>query len=197
MNKKFQERLNELLSKKIYTYEELSQKLGIKSKGTITKYVNGQIKNPNISTIEKIANLYNVSPSWLSGLSNDKYANMNSDEYVKIRILNDKSNDSIIISSLLANSNDYIALTQKDNSLSPEILKGDKLLIRCQSNYDQEDICAVDYKDEIVIRKIVKTDIGIILKPLNMDYEPIVCLAKDIKNLNVLGIVIKLERFLK
>ena len=46
MNKKFQERLNELLSKKIYTYEELAQKLGIKSKGTITKYVNGQIKNP-------------------------------------------------------------------------------------------------------------------------------------------------------
>ncbi len=197
MNKLFQERLNELLSKKLYTYEELSKKLGIKSKGTIAKYANGQIKNPNISTIEKIAKLYNVSPAWLSGLADNKYANMNSDEYVKIKILNDESNDSIIVSSLLANSNDYIALTQKDDSLSPEILKGDKLLIRCQSNYDIEDICAIDYKDEIVIRKITKTDIGLILKPINTNYEPIVCLEKDLKNLKVLGTVIKSERFLK
>lgn len=122
---------------------------------------------------------------------------MNSNEYVKIRILNDESNDSIIISSILANSNDYIALTQKDNSLSPEILKGDKLLIRCQSKYEPENICVVDYKNEILIRKIIKTDIGLILKPLNTDYEPIVCLEKDIKNLKVLGIVVKSERFLK
>lgn len=171
MNKLFQERLNELLSKKLYTYEELSQKLGLKSKGTIAKYASGQIKNPSISTIEKIAELYNVSPSWLSGLSDNKYANMN--------------------------SNDYIALTQKDDSLSPEILKGDKLLIRCQSKYEPENICVVDYKNEILIRKIIKTDIGLILKPLNTDYEPIVCLEKDIKNLKVLGIVVKSERFLK
>lgn len=197
MNKLFQERLNELLFKKLYTYEELSQKLGLKSKGTIAKYANGQIKNPSISTIEKIAKLYNVSPSWLSGLSNNKYANMNSDEYVKIRILNDESDDSIIISSILANSNDYIALTQKDDSLSPEILKGDKLLIRCQSKYEPEKFCVVDYKNEILIRKIIKTDIGLILKPLNTDYEPIVCLKKDIKNLKILGTVIKSERFLK
>lgn len=197
MNKLFQERLNELLSKKLYTYEELSQKLGLKSKGTIAKYASGQIKNPSISTIEKIAELYNVSPSWLSGLSDNKYANMNSNEYVKIRILNDESNDSIIISSILANSNDYIALTQKDDSLSPEILKGDKLLIRCQSKYEPENICVVDYKNEILIRKIIKTDIGLILKPLNTDYEPIVCLEKDIKNLKVWGIVVKSERFLK
>ncbi len=197
MNKKFQERINELLSKKIYTYEELSKKLGIKSKGTIAKYANGQIKNPSFSTVEKIANLYNVSPSWLIGFSENKYINTKADEYVKIKVLNGESNDSIIISKMLTKSNDYIAFNQKDDSLSPEFLKGDKLLIRCQSIYKSEDICAIDYKNEILIRKIIKTDIGLILKPINTDYEPIVCLEKDIKNLKVLGIVIKSERFLK
>lgn len=54
-----------------------------------------------------------------------------------------------------------------------------------------------DYKNEILIRKIVKTDIGLILKPLNTDYEPIVCLEKDIRDLKVLGIIVKSERFLK
>lgn len=197
MNKKFQERINELLSQKLYTYEELSKKLQIKSKGTITKYANGQIKTPNYSTVEKIANLYNVSASWLVGFSENKYANTKIDEYVKIKVLNGESNDNIIISKMLTESNDYIAFCQKDDSLNPEILKGDKLLIRCQSTYNSEDICAIDYKNEILIRKLIKTDIGLILKPINTNYEPIVCLEKDIKNLKVLGIVIKSERFLE
>lgn len=197
MNKLFQQRLNELLSKKLYTYEELSEKLGIKSKGTITKYVNGQIKNPNISTIEKIAKLYNVSPAWLIGLSENKYDNINSDKYVKIKILNGESDDGIIISTILADSNDYIAFNLKDDSLSPKLLKGDKLLIKCQSTFETEDICAIDYNNEIILRKISKTDIGLILKPLNTNYETIVCLEKDIKNLKILGIVIKSERFFK
>ena len=37
MNTIFQERLNELLSKKLYTYEDLTKKLGLKSKGTMVK----------------------------------------------------------------------------------------------------------------------------------------------------------------
>lgn len=195
MNKLFQKRLNELLSKKLYTYDELSQKLGLKSKGTITKYVSGQIKNPSINTIIKIAKLYNVSPIWLSGLSNNKYANMNVDEFVKIEVINDDLDNYIIVSSKDASSNDYIALIQKDDSLSPEILRNDKLLIKCLSAYEPGKLYAVKFKDEIFVRRINKTDIGIMLKPINSDYEPIVCLEKDIKNFKVLGEIVKSERF--
>ena len=85
----------QLLSKKLYTYEDLTKKLGLKSKGTITKYANGQIKNPSISTIEKIAKLYNISPAWLSGLSNNKHANMNTDEFIKIKIVNQSNENSL------------------------------------------------------------------------------------------------------
>lgn len=199
MNTIFQERLNELLSKKLYTYEALTKKLGLKSKGTITKYANGQIKNPSISTIEKIAKLYNISPAWLSGLSNNKYANMNTDEFIKIKIVNQSNENSldsfITITSNEANNNDYIALIQKDNSLSPEILKNDHLLIKCIDTFNSEDFCAINYKNEILIRKIIKTDIGLILKPTNAEFEPIVCLNKDIKTIKILGIVKKVERF--
>lgn len=72
MNYLFPERFQELLNSSSITYDELIEKLGIKSKGTITKYAKGQIKNVSISMICKIAELFEVSPVWLIGWSNNK-----------------------------------------------------------------------------------------------------------------------------
>lgn len=72
MNYLFPERFQELLNSSSITYDELIEKLGIKSKGTITKYANGQIKNVSISMICKIAGLFEVSPIWLIGWSNNR-----------------------------------------------------------------------------------------------------------------------------
>lgn len=72
MNYLFPERFQELLKGSSMNYEELSKKLGVKSKGTITKYANGQIKNVSISMICKIAEIFEVSPVWLIGWSNNR-----------------------------------------------------------------------------------------------------------------------------
>ena len=72
MNYLFPERFQELLNSSSITYDELIEKLGIKSRGTITKYANGQIKNVGISMICKIAEIFEVSPVWLIGWSNNK-----------------------------------------------------------------------------------------------------------------------------
>lgn len=72
MNYLFPERFQELLDTSSITYDELIQKLGIKSRGTITKYANGQIKNVSLSMICKIAEIFEVSPVWLIGWSNDR-----------------------------------------------------------------------------------------------------------------------------
>lgn len=72
MNYLFPERFQELLNNSPITYDELIDKLGIKSRGTITKYANGQIKNVSISMICKIAEIFEVSPVWLIGWSNNR-----------------------------------------------------------------------------------------------------------------------------
>jgi len=77
MNYLFPERFQELLDTSSITYDELIKQLGIKSKGTITKYANGTIKNVSITTICKIAEIYNVSPVWLVGWTNDKNFKIN------------------------------------------------------------------------------------------------------------------------
>ncbi len=72
MNYLFPERFQELLDNSSITYDELIKKLGIKSRGTITKYTNGQIRNVGIPMICKIAEIFEVSPVWLIGWSNNK-----------------------------------------------------------------------------------------------------------------------------
>ena len=71
MNYLFPERFQELLDNTSMTYDEIAKKLDIKSRGTITKYANGTIKNIPISMICKIADLFEVSPIWLIGWTDD------------------------------------------------------------------------------------------------------------------------------
>lgn len=72
MNYLFPERFQELLDNTSLTYEEIINRLDIKSRGTITKYANGSIKNVPISMICKIADLFEVSPIWLIGWTDNK-----------------------------------------------------------------------------------------------------------------------------
>lgn len=58
-------------------YEDLAEQLEFKSKGTISKYANGQIVKIGPTGIAKIATFFHVSPAWLAGFTDDKYYNMN------------------------------------------------------------------------------------------------------------------------
>lgn len=72
MNNLFPKRFTELLNESDMNYDEVAKKLGFKSKGTISKYANGKNKKVDIDTIIEISNLFNVSPIWLIGLTDNR-----------------------------------------------------------------------------------------------------------------------------
>ena len=72
MENLFPERFTELLNESDMNYLEVADKLGFKSKGTVSKYANGKNKKVDISTVIQIADLFNVSPIWLIGLTDDR-----------------------------------------------------------------------------------------------------------------------------
>lgn len=72
LNYRFPERFTELLKDSNLSYEKIALSLDIKSKWTISKYANGKLK-PDISTITKIADFFDVSPIWLIGFTDDKH----------------------------------------------------------------------------------------------------------------------------
>ena len=77
MENLFPERFTELLNESDMNYLEVADKLGFKSKGTVSKYANGKNKKVDISTVIQIADLFNVSPIWLIGLTDDRNYKIN------------------------------------------------------------------------------------------------------------------------
>ena len=56
-----------------YTLEEIGEKIGI-NKGTISRWESGETKNIKLPILEKLASIYNVNVSWLSGNDAPMYA---------------------------------------------------------------------------------------------------------------------------
>lgn len=73
MNNYFPERFTEIIKDSNLNYKEIATGLGLKSKGTISKYAKGDIKYIDISMINKIAEFFDVSPIWLLGYTKNKH----------------------------------------------------------------------------------------------------------------------------
>ena len=65
----FPERFTFLLNNSNMTYEQIAKELGLKSKGTISKYASGKVKKIELSMLVKISELFDVSPIWLLGFT--------------------------------------------------------------------------------------------------------------------------------
>lgn len=70
----FKDVLRKLRVEKGMTQEELGRLVGLK-KEAIYKYEKGIVVNPKRSLIAKLANIFNVSPSYLLGISDDEPQN--------------------------------------------------------------------------------------------------------------------------
>ena len=64
--KKFAERLSKLVKEHETNVNDLANKIGIKSKSTIYRYMNAEMA-PKLTTIKYLAEIYNVNPIWLMG----------------------------------------------------------------------------------------------------------------------------------
>lgn len=68
-------RIKELRTLAEMSQEELGRRVGVK-RAAINKYEKGTVENIPIKTIEKIANIFNVSPQYLFGWDNDGYSEL-------------------------------------------------------------------------------------------------------------------------
>lgn len=68
---------------------------------------------------------------------------------------------------------DVYALRVKGDSMSPQIMEGDLLIVRKQSAADSGDIVIALLGDEACVKKMTVTDEGVLLLPINPAYSPI------------------------
>lgn len=92
----------------------------------------------------------------------------------------------------------FFALTIKGNSMTPVYQNGDVVIFQKCNDCNSGSHCAVMVNgDDVTFKKVIKSEAGIILKPLNEDdFEPIFYSNKQIKELpvNIIGVAKEIRR---
>lgn len=102
-----------------------------------------------------------------------------------------------IETSLVGNSSEYFALEVKGDSMSPIFIEGDIVIIKKQNDCENNEIAIIIVNgEEGTIKKVRKTEQGIILQPLNPAYAPMIFTNEEIKSIpiTIVGIVKELKR---
>lgn len=208
---KFSERLFNLIKEHNTDINALANKLGIKSKSTIYRYMNAEMA-PKITTIKYLAEIYNVNPVWLMGyevpmreFKTDELGN----PVAEIPLLGTvkagydymaQENWEGMIEvdkNIIKDGSDYFALKIKGDSMSPVLIEDDIVIIKKQEDFESGDlVVALINGDEATIKKGKKSDNSILLQPLNTNYEPLIFTYDEIKNIpvTIVGIVKQLKR---
>ena len=99
--------------------------------------------------------------------------------------------------SLVGDGSEYFALKVKGDSMAPVFIEGDIVIIHRQNDCENNQIAIVIVNgEEGTVKKVRKTEAGIILQPLNPAYAPMIFTNEEIKEIPIVivGIVKQLKR---
>lgn len=99
--------------------------------------------------------------------------------------------------SLVGDGKDYFALKVKGDSMAPVFIEDDIVIIKKQNDCENNEFAVVIINgDEGTLKKIKKTDNGIILQPLNPAYGPVMYTKEEMETIPIIivGIVKQLKR---
>lgn len=102
-----------------------------------------------------------------------------------------------ISADMLKGNKQYFGLRVKGNSMEPEYLDGDTLILERVDDCESGDDCVVMVNgDDGTFKRVFKNENGIILQPLNPTFSPMVYTNEQIEKLpvKILGIVVEFRR---
>ena len=99
--------------------------------------------------------------------------------------------------SLVGDGKNYFALKVKGDSMAPTFLENDIVIVKKQNDCENNEYAIVIINgDEGTLKKIKKTDNGIILQPLNPAYGPVMYTKEEMETIPIIivGVVKQLKR---
>lgn len=191
------ERIRQLRIEKDMTQEMLGEKIGVK-KAAIYKYENGLVVNLKRDIIEKLANVLEVSPSYLMGLDDIKDVPQGFQPVPSMKKI-PRVGRIACGTPILAEENveEYDSVPEHwkadftlvcvGDSMAPKIQDGDLVAIRQQEMVENGQIAAVLIDNEATLKRVYVYPDKLILRPENPNYEPIVILNAESSNIRIEG----------
>lgn len=194
-----------------YVAERLNREYGANTnKGMISKYENG-IHEPSATTIYCLSRIFNVSPEYLMGKSDEKFepkpiqGTMTSGYCLKLYssmtdydngVLDD-SESVIIPNNWLVGGQEFFAYRVKGGRFAPRYYDGDILIFqrKIKSKKDQVALVSVDNGEAFLCLVTKKRD-GKIIAPLDPAYDSIFYTTEEIatRPVRILGLCVQLRR---
>lgn len=173
---------------------------------TFTDWCNGNIY-PRIDKIEMLANYFEIKKSDLvEDRTNKKENNSNSaivfvygtiPAGIPMECIEDIIDTEEISADMLKGGKQYFGLKIKGDSMEPEYLDGDTLILEKADDCENGDDAVIMVNgNDGTFKRIFKNESGIILQPLNPAYSPMVYSNEQIENLpiRIIGIVEEIRR---
>lgn len=209
----FQNRLKKAMEYRNIKQVDLVEKTKL-DKTLINKYLSG-VANAKQKKLAILAKALEVDEVWLMGydtsMGNSTSTKLDKLEnnVVPINIFDGVVSDFNVLfpkniigtvdieKSIISNGDNYFALKVKDDSMSPVLIENDIIVIKEQYDFENGDlVVAVINTNDITIKKVQKSDAGIVLQSFNPHYAPLFFTHSDIENLpvKIIGIVKQLRR---
>ena len=179
---------------------EVAKKLGI-TQQAYANYERG-VRQADYETLSKLSAIFDVSIDYLLGQTAD---NKPSGTWipvlgkvqagVPVEAIQDII-DYEDISNISKDPSEYFALQVKGQSMEPKFSEGDVVIVKKQDTAEDGDIViALVNGDEATIKKLKKRADGIVLLPLNSQFDMMYYTADDIEKLpvRILGKVVELR----
>lgn len=191
----FQNRLKKAMDCRNIKQVDLVDKTQL-DKTLINKYLSG-VSNAKQRKLTILAEALNVNEVWLMGydvlmdrnIKTDKLGN----QVVSIPLIGtvragydylaqENWEGTVDLDKKIADTGEFFALKIKGDSMVPAFFEGDTVIIRRQNNCENNQFAVVIINgDEGTLKKVKKTDEGIILQPINPAYGPVMYTNKEIK----------------
>lgn len=202
----FGQKIKKLRNDLGWTQEYVADQLKI-SIPALSRYESGMYEPKSLGIVSDFAKLYNVSTDYLLGLNLDyKDSSTNSAVVliygtipagVPMECIEDIIDTEEIPASWMNGDKKFFGLKIKGNSMAPAYLDGDTIILEKTDDCESGQDCVVMVNgNDGTFKRVVKNENGIILQPLNPEYQPMVYTNKQIEELpvRIIGIAREIRR---
>ena len=153
--------------------KELAEKLKV-SQSAVAMWESGK-NSPEYNTLVKMSAIFNVSIDSLAGKPSGKISkDIPVLGYVRAGVPTHAVEEVLSYENILVSPYDpdeYFALIIKGDSMAPRMMEGDCVIVKKCPTFISGDICVVLVGDnDATVKKVVKTESGIMLIPLNSNF---------------------------
>lgn len=167
---------------------------------TVTDWINGN-SYPNIGRIEILANYFNIEKSDLiekRTLKKNRIPVLGKiPAGIPIEMIEEVIDYEEISEEMLKGDREYFGLKVSGDSMTPKYLDGDVLIVQKADDCESGQDCIVMVNgDDGTFKRVIKNKDGIILQPLNPNYEIKFYSNDEIEKLpiKILGVVKEIRR---